>query len=101
MLTPRQDEIVDLVSRGLQNKEIASKLGVSSHTVKNHLMHIFEETGYSNRTELAVLVGIETELRAIQYWQGPLSAKSWWTRSFSHKWPDYRYSVKEKRIVRR
>jgi len=101
MLTDRQNEIVALVSRGLQNKEIAHKLGISKNTVKIHLENIFSKTGYSNRTELAILVGIETELRNIQYWQGPLNAKSWWDRSFAHKWPDYKYDVKEKRIARR
>lgn len=100
-LTPRQTEIVAEVSRGLQNKEIASNLGISMNTVKAHLQRILEKTGYSNRTELAMLAGIETELRNIQYWQGPLNAKSWWARSFAHKWPDYRYNVKEKRIVKR
>lgn len=101
MLTPRQDEIVAQVSRGLQNKEIASELGISENTVKMHLQNIFEHTGYSNRTELVVLFGIETELRNIQYWQGPDNARSWWTRSFAHKWVDYRYDAKEKRIVKR
>ena len=101
MLTPRQNEIVAEVSKGLQNKEIASNLGISMHTVKAHIQHILEIKGFSNRTELAVLTPIETELINVQDWEGKLNAKNWWTRSFAHKWPDYRYDVKEKRIVKR
>ncbi len=51
-LTPRQLEIVRMVADGLPNKEIASSLGVSEHTVRNHLFRIYERLGVSNRVEL-------------------------------------------------
>mgnify|MGYP003344391116 CR=1 FL=1 len=53
-LTPREREIIDLVSRGLKNREIAEQLSITPGTVKVHLMHVFEKTGARDRYELAV-----------------------------------------------
>ena len=55
-LTPRQDEAMRLVCRGLQNKEVAAAMGLSVYTVKSAMMRaIFERLGVQNRVE-AVLV---------------------------------------------
>jgi DNA-binding NarL/FixJ family response regulator len=51
-LTSRQAQIVTMVTEGLPNKEIASALGVSEHTVRNHLFRIYERLGVTNRVEL-------------------------------------------------
>jgi len=53
-LTPREMDIVNLVCKGMKNKEIANDLAITSGTVKVHLMHIFEKTGVKDRFELAV-----------------------------------------------
>jgi len=53
-LTPREQEIVGLVARGLKNREIASALSIATGTVKIHMMHIFEKTGIRDRFELAM-----------------------------------------------
>ena len=53
-LTPREDEILNLVMRGLKNKQIADALSITTGTVKVHLMHIFEKTGVKDRFELAM-----------------------------------------------
>jgi len=53
-LTPREREIIDLVSQGMKNREIAAKLEITPGTVKVHLMHVFEKTGARDRYELAV-----------------------------------------------
>ena len=50
LLSPRQGEIMDLVSSGLTNKDIANRLGLTSGTVKQHLAAIFRKLGVSNRT---------------------------------------------------
>jgi DNA-binding NarL/FixJ family response regulator len=52
LLTARQEQIVGMVAEGLPNNEIASKLQVSPHTVKNHLFRVYEKLGVSNRVEL-------------------------------------------------
>ena len=54
-LTPREREVVALVSAGCANKEIARQCAVSEETVKHHLTRIFDKVGASNRTELAML----------------------------------------------
>jgi len=53
-LTFREDEILNLVMRGLKNKQIADALSITTGTVKVHLMHIFEKTGVKDRFELAM-----------------------------------------------
>ncbi len=52
-LTAREVQILELVSRGLQNKTIAAELGLSEHTVKIHLHNIISKLGTHNRTEAA------------------------------------------------
>lgn len=53
-LTPREREIIDLVSQGMKNREIAERLSITPGTVKVHLMHVFEKTGARDRYELAI-----------------------------------------------
>jgi DNA-binding NarL/FixJ family response regulator len=50
-LTPREQEILGMLAEGLPNKAIASRLGISDHTVKTHLEAIFEKLGASTRAE--------------------------------------------------
>jgi len=50
-LSPRQSEILALMSEGYSDKEIARKIGVSYPTVRTHIDRIFREYGLRNRTE--------------------------------------------------
>ncbi len=50
-LTRRQREVLELVSKGLTNKEICGVLGISEGTVKGHLAALFEVLDVTNRTE--------------------------------------------------
>jgi len=52
-LTPREIQILELVSRGLQNKTIAAAFRLSENTVKIHLHNIIGKLGAHNRTEAA------------------------------------------------
>jgi DNA-binding NarL/FixJ family response regulator len=52
-LTKREQEVVDAVAEGMSNREIAARLRLSEHTVKNYLFRIFEKLGVSNRVEVA------------------------------------------------
>jgi DNA-binding NarL/FixJ family response regulator len=50
-LTPREEEILTLLSKGFVNKEIAAKLGVTYETVRDHLRHIYEKLHVHSRVE--------------------------------------------------
>lgn len=52
-LTSREREVVELVEKGLRNRDIARMLGIQTGTVKIHLKHIFEKTGVRGRYGLA------------------------------------------------
>ena len=52
-LTAREIQILEMVSRGLQNKTIAAEFDLSEHTVKIHLHNIISKLGAHNRTEAA------------------------------------------------
>lgn len=52
-LTPREKEILLLVSRGLTNKQIAESLFIAENTVKNHMKHLLEKLDLQNRVQLA------------------------------------------------
>lgn len=53
-LTERQFQVVELVARGLASKEIAQELGISPHTVKNHITLISEKLGLDPNRDLRV-----------------------------------------------
>lgn len=53
-LTARERELVELVSKGMRNRDIAAELGVTEGTVKVYLHGIFDKFGVENRTELAM-----------------------------------------------
>jgi two-component system nitrate/nitrite response regulator NarL len=53
LLTPRELEVLREVARGATNKEIAKRLFISVHTVRNHMHNILEKMGVSNRSEAA------------------------------------------------
>ena len=57
-LSGREIEVLQLVSRGNGNKEIAKQLHISTATVKTHLIHIYDKLGVSDRTA-AVTVALE------------------------------------------
>jgi DNA-binding NarL/FixJ family response regulator len=58
-LTERQLEVLREVGRGLSNREIAARLGVSERTVKDHLSIVFVRLGAANRAEALVQAGAQ------------------------------------------
>jgi two-component system, NarL family, response regulator YdfI len=60
-LTPREIEILGLLAAGLGNKAIAARLYISGHTVKTHVVSLFEKLGVSTRAE-AVAAGVRQGL---------------------------------------
>jgi DNA-binding NarL/FixJ family response regulator len=60
-LSARELDVLQLVARGLGNKEIAAELGITTHTVKYHLAAVLEKLGVRSRTE-AVSLGVRKGL---------------------------------------
>jgi DNA-binding NarL/FixJ family response regulator len=54
-LSPREHEVLSLMARGLQNKEIAAELFISERTVKFHVSSILGKLGAGNRTEAVTM----------------------------------------------
>ncbi|MGB7412644.1 MAG: response regulator transcription factor [Thermosynechococcaceae cyanobacterium] len=52
-LTPTEQKVIQLVAKGMSNREIAASLSVSQRTVESHVSNMLGKTGLSNRTELA------------------------------------------------
>lgn len=54
LFTERELSIMQAISEGLSNKEIASKLFISEGTVKNYISNILGKTGLEHRTQIAI-----------------------------------------------
>ena len=52
-LTPTELKVVQLVARGMANRQIAEKLNVSQRTIESHVSNMLNKTSLNNRTELA------------------------------------------------
>jgi two-component system, NarL family, nitrate/nitrite response regulator NarL len=56
MLTSREQQIASFVAEGVHNRQIAEKLLISEHTVKNHMKNILEKLGFENRVQLTAYI---------------------------------------------
>ena len=63
-LSSREINVLSQVARGLSNKQIARKLGISDKTVRNHLSRIFRKLDAGNRTQ-AVMNAMRVGLLSI------------------------------------
>jgi DNA-binding NarL/FixJ family response regulator len=54
ILSKREQDVVRCVAEGLSNREIASRLNLTEHTVKNYLFRIFDKLGVSSRVEVVL-----------------------------------------------
>jgi DNA-binding NarL/FixJ family response regulator len=55
VLSPREQEVLSLLSEGLSNRDVAERLGISRHTAKFHVNAILDKLGATTRTEAVVL----------------------------------------------
>lgn len=53
-LTPREQEVLHLISDGSTNREIAARLEISEGTIKTHVTHLLDRLNLRNRTQLAI-----------------------------------------------
>jgi DNA-binding NarL/FixJ family response regulator len=67
-LTPREEEILHLIGRGLSNKEIARDLEISDKTVKTHLHHVYVKLNRSGRVKAFLA---QPEARGQPGWTAP------------------------------
>jgi len=70
LLSKRELDVVRCVSEGMTNRQIASHLALSEHTVKNYIFRTFDKLGVSNRAELilyAINHGCTQESRACHH----------------------------------
>ncbi|MGB7434511.1 MAG: LuxR C-terminal-related transcriptional regulator [Candidatus Acidiferrum sp.] len=56
--------VVRLVAEGMRNQEVALKLNLSEHTVRNYLLRIYDKLGISSRVELVLYAVSSTEASA-------------------------------------
>lgn len=54
-LTPTELQVIELVSEGMTNKDVAAQLLMGAETVKTHLSHIYTKLGVNNRSKLTAL----------------------------------------------
>jgi DNA-binding NarL/FixJ family response regulator len=69
-LSPREMEILQFVTHGLSNKEIASRLRISQQTVKNHMTSILKKLNVQDRTQAAVTALRHGWVRIQDSWDG-------------------------------
>lgn len=53
-LTKREIEVLEMVAHGATNKEISKKMNISEHTVKSHVIHIYDKLGVNDRAQASV-----------------------------------------------
>lgn len=53
-LTPREQQVLEQISRGLSNKLIARELAIVESTVKVHVKHLLQKYNFNSRTEAAI-----------------------------------------------
>jgi two-component system NarL family response regulator len=64
-LTARENEILELLAKGLTNRQIGNALHISEHTARNHVNSIIDKLGVSDRTE-AVITALQQGLVMLQ-----------------------------------
>lgn len=52
-MTPREHEVIGLISNGMSNKEIAQRLNIATHTVKSHVRNVMDKLALNTRLQIA------------------------------------------------
>jgi LuxR family maltose regulon positive regulatory protein len=76
-LTPRERDILAMISQGLSNKRIARALKISPETVKSHIKHIFSKLAVTTRSAAAFRAGSLGLLRLLESTPKENTIASW------------------------
>ncbi|MPS41554.1 DNA-binding response regulator [Vibrio sp. VGrn 2] len=60
LLTPKERQLLLLISNGLSNKEVSTKLGVTENTIKSHMYNIFKKLGVKSRVQAIVRAQVKS-----------------------------------------
>jgi DNA-binding NarL/FixJ family response regulator len=80
LLSKREMDVVRSLAEGLTNREIAERLGLSQHTIKNYLFRVYDKLGVSSRLELLFMTLTQT----VSPQSGPTSTKGSLPRHKDH-----------------
>ncbi|QFI77364.1 response regulator transcription factor [Bradyrhizobium betae] len=64
--TPRERELMMLIARGMQNKNIAYELKISENTVRAHIGNIMRKYRIQNRTQIAIIYALKAAPLALR-----------------------------------
>jgi DNA-binding CsgD family transcriptional regulator len=64
--TPRERELMMLIARGMQNKNIAYELKISENTVRAHIGNIMRKFRLHNRTQIAIIFALQAAPRSLR-----------------------------------
>ena len=83
LLSKREMDVVRSLAEGLTNREIAERLGLSQHTIKNYLFRVYDKLGVSSRLELLFMTltqaGAKPSGHAWRRISGSISGEVWFT----------------------
>jgi two-component system, NarL family, nitrate/nitrite response regulator NarL len=65
-MTPREQEVINLIAQGLSNKAIAAELDIATHTVKSHVRNVMEKLALHTRLQIAAYFHATAENRSRQ-----------------------------------
>ncbi|MPZ50251.1 MAG: hypothetical protein GEU75_13305 [Dehalococcoidia bacterium] len=68
VLTPRERQVLDLITEGLTNEQIAEKLGISPNTAKFHVSEIISKLGVSSRHEAVEVMRVRSHRQRLPAW---------------------------------
>ena len=72
--TPRERELMMLIARGMQNKNIAYELKISENTVRAHIGNIMRKYRLQNRTQIAIIYALKSAPLSLRRWMRPGSS---------------------------
>jgi non-specific serine/threonine protein kinase len=61
LLTRREQEVAELIARGMSNKQIADSMVIAQRTAESHIEHILTKLGFTSRTQIAAWIAAQQD----------------------------------------